>query len=350
MPPIKKICVCSVKMPFLRGGAEIFFDNLVTKLQERDYEVDTIVLPLQIHPLEEVVKGCLAWRLLKLDSTLDADRIDLIIGTKFPSYLIPHSNKIIWLQHQHRDIYDLYGTKYSGIQNTPREIQLRHQIIELDQLAFGEAQKIFSQSKTVANRLKRHNGFDSAIVYPPLTDAHAFRFDAQEDFVLSVTRLAGNKRADLLIEAMPYVPEPFRAVVVGEGSQRLKYERLAESLGVSDRVFFTGKVSRQQVIDYYARAGVVFYGPIDEDYGYATLEAFYSRKPVITCNDSGGTLEFVDSSTGWISAPEPQAIAVCIQEALSRKQAARGRGQAGYEKISYISWDYVFDHLLGNAR
>lgn len=342
---IKKICVCSVQVPFVRGGAEYFTDNLVTQLTSRSYQVDRIQLPLQTLPIEEVVKGCLAWRLLNVDRIYN-DSIDLVIGTKFPSYMIPHSRKIVWLVHQYREIYDLCGTAYSGFQSDAKDNRLREMIMELDQLAFGEAKKIFTISKTVSRRLKEYNGFDSEALYPPLGDAGEFRYSGMEDFVLSVSRLEGNKRIHLLIEAMQYVPRPFRAVIVGEGFLSREYEKLAETLRVAERVIFTGSISRADLIDYYSRATALFYGPIGEDYGYATLEAFYSRKPVITCADSGGILEFVDESTGWVSSTDPKAIAACLHAALSHKADARIRGEAGYERIRHINWNYVFDHLL----
>jgi glycosyltransferase involved in cell wall biosynthesis len=295
--------------------------------------------------LEELIKGCLAWRLLNVDRIYN-DSIDLVIGTKFPSYLIPHSNKVIWLVHQLREIYDLHDTPYSGFQNTSKDNQLRQKLIDLDQLAFSEARKIFTISETVSKRLKKHNGFESKALYPPVNDASEFYFEDLEDFVLSVARLEGNKRVHLLIAAISHVPPPYKAVIVGEGFLRKDYEKLAEKLGVQDRIVFLGGVSRKELLALYARTGALFYGPIGEDYGYATLEAFYARKPVITCNDSGGILEFVDQDTGWITETEPRAIAASITEALSNKTSSRSKGEAGNQKIQYINWDYVLEHLL----
>lgn len=343
---VKKICVCSVQVPFVRGGAEYFSDNLVSQLLSRSYQVERIQLPMQSLPIEEVVKGCLAWRLLNVDRIYN-EPIDLVIGTKFPSYMVPHKNKVLWLVHQYREIYDLYGTEYSGFTNTPRDNRLREYLIELDQLAFQESRKIFTISKTVSKRLKNYNGIDSKALYPPLNDSEKFHCAAREDFVLSVSRLEGNKRVHLLIEAMKHVPSAYRAVIVGEGFLRKDYEALAAEHGVSDRITFTGAIGRADLIELYARAGALFYGPIGEDYGYATLEAFFSQKPVVTCTDSGGILEFVDQETGWIAAPEPKQIAACIESALSEKSAAKSRGEAGWARIRGITWDYVFDHLMG---
>src|SRR5207244_6666884 len=127
-------------------------------------------LTMQSIPIEEVLKVCLALRLRNVDKIYN-DEIDLVIGTKFPSYMIPHKNKIIWLVHQYREIYDLYGTPYSGFQSEAKDNRLRESIMELDRRALGEARKIFTISKTVSDRLKRYNGFDSEPLYPPLDDA-----------------------------------------------------------------------------------------------------------------------------------------------------------------------------------
>jgi len=346
MDSLKRICVCATQIPFNRGGAEILAGNLVSHLQQRSYAVEQIQLPLQTSPLEEVVKGCLAWRMMNLERVAN-DRIDLVIGTKFPSYMVPHPRKVIWLVHQYRAAYNLFDSMYSDLQNTSRELQLRQYIIDLDQAAFYEAKRIFTISRTVTWRLKEYNGFESVPLYPPVDDADQFRFDGLEDFVLSVSRLEGDKRVHLLIEAMQFVSASFKAVIVGDGSLRAEHETLTRRLGLQDRILFAGAIPRAALLDYYSRAGAIFYGPFDEDYGYVTIEAFCSRKPVITCHDSGSTLEFVDPGTGWIAGPDPKSVAACIEDALSRKKEAKLRGEAGYEKIAYINWNYVLDHLLG---
>jgi glycosyltransferase involved in cell wall biosynthesis len=349
MDRIRKICVCSVQIPFVRGGAEYFSQNLVNQLRVRSYEVEHVQLPFQTLPIEEVVKGSLAWRLLNLDRIYN-DEIDLVIGTKFPSYMVPHRNKIIWLVHQYREIYDLHDTVYSGFQPTSNHVQIRKELIDLDHMAFSEAKKIFTISKTVSRRLKEFNDFDSVPIHPPIDDADKFHFSELDDFVLSVSRLEGNKRVKLLIEAMRHVSPQFRALIVGEGYLRKEYEWIAEVQKVSDRIIFTGSISREQLINYYSRAGVLFYGPIGEDYGYATLEAFYSGKPVITCHDSGGILEFVDETTGWVTKPEPEAIANCIEQALTNKGESKKRGQAGRKRIANINWNSTIDKLLADGK
>ena len=59
--------------------------------------------------------------------------------------------------------------------------------------------------------------------------------------MLSVSRLEGNKRVKLLIEAMQYVSPDYKAVIVGDGYLRKEYEWLAGVHKVSDRIVFTGR-------------------------------------------------------------------------------------------------------------
>jgi glycosyltransferase involved in cell wall biosynthesis len=234
---------------------------------------------LQTQPHEELLNSCLAWRLINLDF-VELDKIDLVIATRFPSYMVRQQNKVVWLVHQYRQIYDLYNTPYTSFQPTSKDNEIRKHIIDLDNQSLGESRKIFSISRTVADRLQKSNGIHAEILFPPVSDSNAFRFESFDNHVLSVARLAGNKRVHLLIEAMQYVAKPFRAVIVGDGYARAELELLTAKLHLEDRIHFMGQVSREEVIRQYANAGVVFYGPLDEDYGFATLEAFYARKPV----------------------------------------------------------------------
>jgi len=64
------------------------------------------------------------------------------------------------------------------------------------------------------------------------------------------------------------------------------------------------------MVKLYSNALAVFFAPIDEDYGFITLEAMQSGNLVITCNDSGGPLEFItDGRNGFVLEPNPEVIA-----------------------------------------
>ena len=78
------------------------------------------------------------------------------------------------------------------------------------------------------------------------------------------------------------------------------------------------------------------------------LEAFLAAKPVITANDSGGTLEFVeDGVNGFVTAPEPEAIASAINRLAADRALAARLGAAGRRRAQAVTGDGVIEQLLG---
>ena len=125
-----------------------------------------------------------------------------MIATKFPTYFVRHPNKVTWLFHQYRAIYDLCGTPYSEFEHVERDVRLRDTLIALDTEVLAESRRLFTNARNTAARLARYNGITAEPLYhpPPL----AGRLDAGPlgDYVLSVGRLEGNKRVDLIVRAL----------------------------------------------------------------------------------------------------------------------------------------------------
>ena len=88
--------------------------------------------------------------------------------------------------------------------------------------------------------------------------------------------------------------------------------------------------------------------PVDEDYGYITLEAMLSAKPVITCTDSGGPNEFLDASTGFVVEPEPARLAAALDELWENRPSAQRMGRQALERYHSmnIGWPHVVTTLL----
>jgi glycosyltransferase involved in cell wall biosynthesis len=106
-------------------------------------------------------------------------------------------------------------------------------------------------------------------------------------------------------------------------------------------------VGDDDLVTLYADALAVVYPPFDEDFGYVTLEAFLSRKPVITCGDSGGPNEFiVDGVNGFSTDPTPEALAVAINALASDKARAARMGDAGFTSAAAVTWDGVIEKLV----
>jgi glycosyltransferase involved in cell wall biosynthesis len=346
---IRTVVVCATQVPFVHGGAELHVRGLVENLRRRGYKAECASVPFKWYPKEELPAQIAAWRMIDL-SEANGERIDLAIGTKFPSYFVRHPNKITWLFHQYRAIYELIGTPFSEFTHTEADVRLRDRLIGLDTSALKESRALFSNARNTADRLRRFNGLDAEPLYHPPPLAGKLKSGPAGDYFLSVGRLEANKRVDLIVRAMANVDRRWRLVIVGEGPLRNELETMAAKANVADRVTFAGPVTEPALVDLYSNAAAVVFPPYDEDFGYITLEAFLSRKPIVTTTDAGGPLEFVaDGVTGVVTSPDVDSLAAGMSKAVRDRRAAQSMGDAGYERVRGITWDDAIDRLMQAA-
>jgi glycosyltransferase involved in cell wall biosynthesis len=339
-----RIAVCRPQVPFAHGGAEIFTDRLVDELRVRGHEADLVSVPFKWYPGTRVLTQAFLWRMLDLEEA-DGQRIDLVVATKFPSYLVRHSDKRVWLVHQFRQAYELDGTALGQFDDSPEERAIRRKVQALDRVALAEASRLFAISGNVARRIESSTGLQAEVLpHPP--QALPYRCDDYGDFVLSVNRLDRAKRIDLLLEAAAR-DGSLEVVIAGEGPDRERLERLAQDRGLNGRARFTGRVTEAQLADLYARCLAVYYAPVDEDYGMVPLEAFLSEKPVLTTTDAGGPLEIVsDGSTGLVVTPDAAEIARALGWLREHRDEAASYGRAGKAIASEVTWDRAIGRLL----
>ena len=341
-----RIVVAEARVPFVRDGAELHAAALVAQLRRRGHDAETVGLPFNGRKTELLDQAC-AWRMLNLSSS-NARPVDLLIATRFPTWCARHPRKVVWLIHQHRPAYDLYGSPYSDFTDSESDARLREQIAALDFRMFAECERIVTNARNTADRLQRFNGITARPLYHPPPLADCLRGGPYGDYVLLVARLERLKRVDLAIRAIAHVSSPVRLVIVGDGSQRAALEREAADAGVSNRITFAGALWGEPVADLYAGALGVMYAPFDEDYGYVTLEAFLSGRPVITTIDAGGPLEFVrDGANGFVCEPSPVPLAAAIDTLAADRSLAERLGRAGQSVAQAITWDGVIEQLLG---
>ena len=344
---VRTILVCEAQVPLVRGGAEILVRQLVDRLRERGFATDLVSVPFKWYPKDEILAHAAAWRLLDLSES-NGKPIDLVIGTKFPTYFVRHSNKVTWLLHQYRAAYELCGTVYSDFFHVDLDVGLRQQLIDLDTAMLRECRKLYAIARNTASRLETFNGLHAETLYHPPKLAGRIIGGPAQDYVLSVGRLETVKRHDLVIRAMARLASPRRLVIVGDGTQDVNLRRLTDELGLADRVTFEGNAGDDRLLELYAGALAVVYTPYDEDYGYVTLEAFLARKPVVTARDSGGPLEFVaDGVNGLVCEPDPQALADALSRLAHDQGLASSLGDAGYDRARLVTWDGVIEKLVG---
>ena len=338
------IAVCAPQVPFERGGAEIFSERLTHELRERGHAADLVTIPFKWYPGARVVSQALLWRLLDLGEA-NGRPIDLVVATKFPSYVVRHPNKVVWLVHQFRQAYDLDRTELGQFGESPEDRALRRRVLELERRTLAEARRRFATSRNVAERLEGSTGLTAEVMpHPP--QPLPYRTEAYEDFLLSVGRLDRAKRLDLLLGAVAADPA-LRCVIAGDGPDRDRLERLAAADGLDGRVVFAGRVGDEELAALYGRCLAVFYAPLDEDFGMVPYEAFLSGKPVLTTSDAGGPLEVVsDRRTGLVCEPRAASVAEAYAWLRAHPDDARAWGERGKALAARVSWDETIARLL----
>jgi len=345
---IRNILICTAQVPFTTGGAELHVEGLRRAFLDEGYNTEVVALPFKWYPPDQIMKSALAWRLLDL-SEANGKKIDLVVGMKFPAYLAEHERKVLWIMHQHRSAFNLWGTQFDDLSTQPDGPRIREWIHHCDNQFIPRARKVFANSQTVADRLLKFNNIKSEPLYHPPPRAGSIRAGAQGDFVLYPSRVEAQKRQELLLEAAQLVKSPIKIILAGSCANQNYYEGLIRKYDVGDKVQLTGFVDEPTLLDLYANALGICYLPFDEDYGYVTLEGMVAGKPVIVAADGGGATEFVDHGlTGLVVLPTPQAIAEAIDELYGNREQSGKMGIRGRNKLDSmnLTWKHVVEKII----
>jgi glycosyltransferase involved in cell wall biosynthesis len=321
---------------------------LVAALREAGHE-SSLLLTLQNRFGRHTSTYLASW-LADVGMTHDGRAIDQVISLRVPAYAVRHPAHVCWLNHRLREYYDLWPQLLARLSWKGRiKERVRRRVIHAVDRHFltRHVKRLFAISGTVKARLERFGGIPSEVLYPP-PPQRPYRCDRYGDFILAVSRLTALKRLDLAVRALAH-PDAAgaRLVIAGDGEEAASLRALARETGVADRVELAGPVDASALVDLLARCRAVCFPPYDEDYGFVTVEAFASAKPVVTCADSGGPAELVtDGREGFVCPPAPEALGRAIGELMADRALAERMGTAGRSVVDTMSWERAVGRLL----
>jgi len=163
--------------------------------------------------------------------------------------------------------------------------------------------------------------------------------------LLLVGRLVRRKGVEDAIRAMVDIPDGELVIVGGPGVEMLPQDEeaqrlteLARSLGLADRIGFTGRVAHADLPALINSSDLVLVVPWYEPFGIVPLEAMACGIPVVGTAVGGLLDTVVDGVTGLLVQPgRPSEIAAAVNRLLldpaARKQmgrAGRARAETGY--------------------
>lgn len=345
-----RVAITTVQIPFVAGGAEFLAKNLKNALNEYGHEAEIISMPFIDMPMHNLENHIIASRLMDVNNSWGG-HIDLCIGLKFPAYFMPHENKVIWALHQHRQAYDLFNTEYSLLKNDESGLEAKRIVMNSDNTYLPEAKRIYTIAKNVSNRMMKFNDISSQALYHPCPDMDKLFCEKYDDYILMPSRINITKRQKLALEALSRSKSDIKIYFVGKADNPIVSDemcRFIKEKGLEKRVKLFDYVSQEEKFRLYANAKAVMFIPLDEDYGYITLEAMAASKMVITCKDSGGPLEFVENGkNGIVCESDADALAQTIDMIAESSGMAEKYGAEAKRHIDSmnITWENVVKEL-----
>ena len=380
--------VAPCPIPYMIGGAENLWRGLQDHINDNTpHQAEIIKLPSREHSFWELIDS------YRRFAELDLTGFDVVISSKYPAWMVDHPRHACYMLHRLRGLYDTYHflgmpdrhptdaapvaelraymaenagrrealdgffARVDGLEDAaglPDDLFefpgpfIRELVHFLD--GIGLAPDRIARYGAISHRLTQRAdyfppGADVFVAHPPtgLPGLHGGR----GSYLFTASRLDAGKRIALIIHAMRHVGDDVELRIAGSGPEE---GRLRELAGDDARIRFLGRVGERELTDLYAGARAVAFVPYDEDYGYITLEAMLSGKPVVTCSDAGGATELLtDGETGLICAPEPEPIAQAINRLWGDRRLRRRMGAAARRRAATVTWDAAIAELLTPA-
>lgn len=181
------------------------------------------------------------------------------------------------------------------------------------------------------------NGIDTTLFYPI------------PDIQREPGRLMVTTSADTPLKGLAYLLRAVAAlaakrpelhlIVVGTPKKESRLWNLIATLGIADRVRFTGPLSHQEYVRHYARSWVAVVPSLYEGFGLPAGEAMACAIPLIS--STGGALPEVVGDAGILVSPgDHLAIVKAIETLFDHPDLAVRLGEAGYRRVlTHFSWD-----------
>jgi len=153
------------------------------------------------------------------------------------------------------------------------------------------SEKLLKDYDPSLNTLIISNGVDTAKFKKtsPAKFFSNYKLSKEVKNLLFVGRLNPEKGIDTLIKALPHIKrrfEKFHVYIVGIGPLKNKLEKMAENLGVRDKVSFLGRIGEHDLVLAYNACDIFVFPSIAELEGLVVLEAMSCGKPVIVSDSS----------------------------------------------------------------
>ncbi len=147
------------------------------------------------------------------------------------------------------------------------------------------------------------------------------KFFGDKKFIITTAAsLIKRKNIDIIIKAAANLNlRNFRLIIMGDGKERKRLEKLANKLNISELVTFTGRIDRAKVFDYLSKSDIFVLLSDNETFGLCYLEAMITDNVVIAKKDDGIDGILQNNQNAFLINANADELSRCICKILSMK-------------------------------
>jgi len=344
----------------------------------KDYKIKTFLPQLpKFVPLRFAVQIALSCVLAPF-LVLRFRKYDLFLGANQPgAYMAWVASKIlkkpyfVYLSQPNRVLYPRDHEDWQNVKDYYFLFKLINKyfkkiVIQLDKKSITEGKDLFINGSYIADEIVR-------IYKPPkwtdcpggahpvpkrflkvnryLGEVRANSHKIKKPYILYTSRHEPWKKFDWAIEIIGMVLKKYkdvRLVIPGaETNLTPRLKDLADRLGISDKVIFTGPISQKSLQDLYQNAAVYLFTSPKEDLGIVVQEAQAAGVPVVAWNSGGPTITVIDGKTGFLIEPYfLEKMSDRIIYLLNNPKVRNEMGKAAWNHIKKnFSWERHIRYL-----
>jgi len=172
------------------------------------------------------------------------------------------------------------------------------------------------------------------------------KYDLPKNYILYLGRLNVRKNIQNLIKAMPKIETNTSLVIVGNDDHKtINWDKLIDSLQLSNRVIRVGYVASEDIHLFYKNASVFCFPSFAEGFGLPPLEAMYYKTPTVVSNTTS-LPEVCSDASLYVNPKNIEDIALKINQVLASKDLQHQLIEKGKKRVLSFSWKKAANELL----
>lgn len=331
-----------------KGGAERVLSILTRMYAERGHNVTIVtlledVISYELHPKVKYVSIAKKRRFRALNYFHWIKGIKEIVKKEKPDIVISFFAKISFLVVKAR-VYKK-ARLFISERNSPKYFYTMSMKI-LSRLLFKHAEKLIMQTKEAYEFMPKNIQKKAVIIYNPV-ERIPYQASYKEDKIVAVGRLTNIKNHASLITAFSKLPATFnnyKLYIYGQGPLKEELEKLADNLGVRERVILAGV--KDNIFEEISDAKLFVLPSRAEGLSNALLEAMIMGHVIIGSDIPGINNVLIDGKTGYLfKSGDSEELLNVIENTLANYETAKVVGdnakkymETEYDALSNQKW------------